>query len=388
MSKVNFENPLDFEKVILLELEREGYKVVLPPQNTQGYDLIAASGGNTFAVQVKNLKAKVGVPAFRKLEDFLDKPSEVAFTGGMLVSASGVSRNVYEHIDRSAINSMQLGTFQDGSISWYHLSDDTAPSQPVAVPKEAIKQEEARRYIGVFTCKGGVGKTTVSAHLGGAFASCKYDVVLIDLDRQGNLRKLLDEGVYLPSPNKNELGTQITVIDHHEWDEKSHDEKIVVCDCNPEMDANPQELIRQFDYCIVPTTLNPLGINKNADVIKRTFDSIRKFNEQAELFVLINNYHPKEERRNKVLNNLLKRSLEAVMKSDTKCYYIDPIETGVAIRHSTQLMYWGYDSLIEGQDPELAFKSFGGRSFPRADFLALSEFIENHADLERFKFDD
>jgi chromosome partitioning protein len=47
--------------------------------------------------------------------------------------------------------------------------------------------------------------------------------------------------------------------------------KIVVCDCNPEFDANPKEFIQKFDYCMIPTTLNPLGVNKNADVIKRTF---------------------------------------------------------------------------------------------------------------------
>ena len=129
-------------------------------------------------------------------------------------------------------------------------------------------------YVGVFTCKGGVGKTTVSAHLAGAFALNGYDVALVDLDRQQNMRKLLGKGVYFPQ-TKRESGSKISVLSHEEWNESEYkDIKIVVCDCNPEFDANPAEFIRKFDYCLIPTTLNPLGMNKNADVIKRTFDEI------------------------------------------------------------------------------------------------------------------
>ena len=38
--------------------------------------------------------------------------------------------------------------------------------------------------------KGGVGKTTVTAHLGAAFAAKGYNVLLLDLDLQGSLSSL------------------------------------------------------------------------------------------------------------------------------------------------------------------------------------------------------
>ena len=40
------------------------------------------------------------------------------------------------------------------------------------------------------------------------------------------------------------------------------DAKVVICDCSPVLAENPAGLIGQFDYCIIPTTLNPLGIAK------------------------------------------------------------------------------------------------------------------------------
>ena len=124
---------------------------------------------------------------------------------------------------------------------------------------DSIVEREKVTYFGVFTCKGGVGKTTISAHLAGAFALNGYDVALVDLDRQQNLSKLLGEGVYLPN-TKGKIGSVISVLSHEQWDETAYkDTKIVICDCNPEFDSNPTDFIRQFDYCLIPTTLNPLG---------------------------------------------------------------------------------------------------------------------------------
>jgi len=82
---------------------------------------------------------------------------------------------------------------------------------------------------------------------------------------------------------------------------------------------------------------------------------------------------------------LLKHNLNQLLGNDPKFHYIDPIEDQISVRHSTQLLYWGYDSLIEQQPPQLAFKSFGGRSIPRSDFLALAEFIEDRTEIEELK---
>ena len=373
MSSTKVSNPFDFEKIVLHELRNAGYEVELAPTNANGHDIVARLNGQVLAVQVKNFKSKVSVPYLKKFADWLEKPQEVAFTGGLYVAANGYSKPALTYYESTDTKIQGLGLCEIGNLKWINLDEPEDKSEP---------QIDSRRYVGVFTCKGGVGKTTVAAHLAGAFALIGYDSVLVDLDKQGNLRKLLDEGVYLPSPGKQSVGQQVAVVDHDDWDEQAHDEKLIVCDCNPELEANPKQLIEKFDYCIVPITMNPLGINKNADVIYRTFVNIRKINPTAELFVLVNNFYAKEERKNRILNNLLKHSLKDLLGADSKFHYIDPIEDQISIRHSAQLMYWGYDSIIEFSDPQLAFKSFGGRSLPRADFLALAEFLEGRTEID------
>ena len=99
--------------------------------------------------------------------------------------------------------------------------------------------------------------------------------LLVDLDPDKNLRKLFledqdsddDASLYVPSHKKGELGATITVLNADEWDELSYpDVKVVICDCSPVLSENPVNLVKKFDYCVIPTTLNPLGVAKNGDV--------------------------------------------------------------------------------------------------------------------------
>lgn len=365
-----FEQASDFEKVLISLFEQEGWTTKLAPPGTKGYSIELERDGECVAVQVRNQRAKVHAGQLEKFIDFLEQPMSARFTRGFLISASGFTPSVFTFMRTEEIIDVALGSFRDNQVIW---EDGEIPPPP---PRPELT------YIGVFTCKGGVGKTTISAHLAGAFALNGYDVVLIDLDRQSNLRKLLGDGVYLPGP-KGQLGATITVLNYNEWSEEEYpDARVVICDCSPEYDANPEEFLRKFDYCIIPTTLNPLGINKNADVIKRTFSAIRRVNETSELFVLINNYHSEEERRNGILNDLLKHEFEAMMAHDEHCHYIDP--DIVAIRYSKQLLYWGYH-IVENAKPQLAFREIGGRSLPRTDFLKLLDYLEDHTTIEAMK---
>ena len=209
-----------------------------------------------------------------------------------------------------------------------------------------------------------------------------YDVGLIDLDHQQNLRKILGEGVYLPG-TKGALGSVISVLTKDEWDEGDYrDTRIVVCDCNPEFEANPREYIQKFDYCLIPTTLNPLGINKNADVIKRTLTAIRRENQKAQLFVLINSLQTDEPNRNTLLNQALRAQFKQLREIDARLHYIDP--ENCAIRFSKQLLYWGFH-LFDGAKPQLAFKSVGRYSYPRLDFLKLVDYLEMQTEVEKVK---
>ena len=363
------DNPFDFEKAILMLLEQSGWQTKPAPSDIKDYNFELEREDECVAVQLRNHKAKVHVGYLEKFIDFLEKPDGARFTRGFLISTSGFSPSVFTYMRTEEVIDISLGTFKNNQIFW-------EMEEPKPTPKEQVT------YIGVFTCKGGVGKTTVSAHLGGAFALNGYDVILIDLDRQSNLHKLLGDGVYLPGP-KGSLGATITVLNHNEWREEDYpDVKVVICDCNPEYDANPEEFIKKFDYCIIPTTLNPLGINKNADVIQRTFKAIRRVNSNAELFVLINNYHSDEDKRNEVLNGILKNDFKTMIVEDPKCHYIDPED--VAIRFSKQLLYWGYH-LVENSKPHLAFREIAGRSFPKADFLKLLDYLEDQTNIKTAK---
>lgn len=190
--------------------------------------------------------------------------------------------------------------------------------------------------------------------------------------------------MFVPAMVKNQLGATITVLSHEQWlqskDEDYRDARVVICDCSPVLSENPSELIAKFDYCIIPTTLNPLGIAKNANVITRTFQHIRSLNSQAQMFCLINSYDPSKaiEKKNEVLLTHLKKEIDRYAQHDPKCRLIPPEEA--RIRHSSALLYWGYH-IIDGSRPQLAFRETAGRSYPRTDFLQLAEYLENHTDL-------
>jgi chromosome partitioning protein len=354
----------------LFLLRREGFSAQLAAQTQKNYDVELFKPGERQAVQVRNHRAKVHLGQVEKFLDFLAQSDSQHFSGGLFVSTSGFTPSVYTYLREEKITNLRLAILREGRLFFDTEKFDIA------------NEREKTIYIGVFTCKGGVGKTTVSAHLAGAFAMNGYDVGLLDLDRQQNMRKLLGEGVYVPS-TKGKVGSVISVLSPEDWDESSYKEtKIVVCDCNPEFDANPTEFIQKFDYCLIPTTLNPLGVNKNADVIKRTFNEIRRVNTKAHLFTFINNFHSEEKSRNTLLNQALKTQFKQFSEKDPRCHYIDPQDA--AIRFSKQLMYWGFH-IFENAKPQLAFRSVGGYSYPRMDFLKLVDYLEFHTEVGRTK---
>ncbi len=365
--KIVIERATETERQALFLLRRTGWSAHVSANETKEYDLEILKPGEKAAVQVRNQRAKVHLGQIEKFLDFLSQENAKNYTAGLFISTSGFTASVYAYLREEKIKNLKLAILRGNDLIF---------------DCEKIDLQEEREktiYIGVFTCKGGVGKTTISAHLAGAFALNGYDVGLIDLDHQQNLRKILGEGVYLQK-TKGNLGSVISVLTKDEWREGDYkDTKIVICDCNPEFDANPREYIQKFDYCIIPTTLNPLGINKNADVIKRTLHSIRRENQKAELFVLINSLQTDEPNRNNLLNQALLTQFKQMRETDTKLHYINPVDC--AIRFSKQLLYWGFH-LFDGAKPQLAFKTVGRYSYPRMDFLKLVDYLEMNTDVQ------
>ncbi|HEY8559693.1 MAG TPA: ParA family protein [Pyrinomonadaceae bacterium] len=368
--EVVLERATETERMALFLLRREKWSALAAPKEVKEYDIEISKPGAHVAVQVRNQRAKVHLGQIEKFLDYLAQPNAKNFSEGLFISTSGFTPSVYAYLREEKITNLRLAVMRGHQLVFDCEKLDAA------------EEREKTTYIGVFTCKGGVGKTTISAHLAGAFALNGYDVGLIDLDHQQNLRKILGEGVYLPA-TKGNLGSVISVLTKDEWDEGDYrDTKIVVCDCNPEFEANPKEYIQKFDYCIVPTTLNPLGINKNADVIKRTLSAIRRENRHAELFVLINSLQTDEPNRNQLLNQALQTQFKQLRDTDAKLHYIDPAQC--AIRFSKQLLYWGFH-LFDGSKAQLAFKTVGRYSYPRLDFLKLVDYLEMETALKQVK---
>lgn len=362
--KIDLRRATDTERLALFLLRREGFSAQISSNDQTHFDIELFKTSKRIATKVRNQRAKVHLGQIEKFLDFLSTTEK--YSEGYFVSTSGFTPSVYAYLREQKINDLHPVILRNDQLI-FDCED-----------LEIREEREKTIYIGVFTCKGGVGKTTIAAHLAGAFALNGYDIALVDLDPQQNLRKLLGEGVYIPS-RKGEVGSVVNVLNPHEWDEQDYKEtKIVVCDCNPEFDANPIEFIRKFDYCIVPTTLNPLGINKNADVIKRTFSTIRRENADANLFVLINSLQQDEQKRNLLLNQVLQTQFKTLSERDLRCHYINPED--VAIRYSKQLLYWGFH-LFEQTKPSLAFKTIGRYSYPRLDFLKLVDYLEMHTNI-------
>jgi chromosome partitioning protein len=389
----------DFERFVGLYFQKAGCEVIMPPANTKGYDIELRLGDQCVAIQVKNQKLKCNVAQVEKFVNFMDSPAAERFTQGWFISGSGFGKPALTYAHTAKPDKLALGTYIQGNVFWDYPEEPSAflarltatPPEPPAPAPEPVR---LMRYVGVFTCKGGVGKTTTAAHLAGAFALMGHDVILLDLDPDKNLRKLFlndptdpDEAasLFVPPALKTEPGATLTVLNHDEWNEAEYpDVKVVVCDCSPVLAENPKALIERFDYCIIPTTLNPLGVAKNADVITRTFSHIRALNAKAEMFCVINALDASKavEKRNDKLIHHLQHHVQQYTARDARCHFVHP--DAAKIRYSAALQYWGFH-IIEGTRPQLAFKEVGGRNYPLADFLQLAGYLEEHTELEHLR---
>jgi len=382
---LEFATPEEFEKYLTNKFQDEGYEVVLPASDKKGYEFELRQRSQTIAVQVKYYTGKCNIAQIEKFLHYLGTTeAKQRFTEGWFIVPNGYASTVYQWAMAEQLSNIKIGTLENGKIVWVY------PDNEGEGKKETNKKKrfEDYTYIGVFTSKGGVGKTTVAAHLAGAFALMGHDVVLLDLDPDRNLKKLFlrdpemiedDASMYVPPVTSDEEGATITVLGLEEWYAHGKPEaKLVICDCSPVLSENPINIVGLFDYCIIPTILTPHGVSKNADVILRTFHHIRRYNQKARLFALINSYIGDQEERNALLIEHLQKHLRKYLRSDKKAKFIHPDE--VKIRHSLSLLYWG-EHIINKSKPRLAFKS-GGRSYPLADFLQLTTYLEEHTELE------
>jgi Mrp family chromosome partitioning ATPase len=91
-------------------------------------------------------------------------------------------------------------------------------------PKFRDLARRRRAVVSVLNLEGGVGKTTITAHLGAAFARRGYRVPLIDLDLQGSLTSLL-----VPQDKINQLFADSRYVQHF-FNAAADDKRVKVTD--------------------------------------------------------------------------------------------------------------------------------------------------------------
>ncbi|BAY24706.1 restriction endonuclease [Calothrix sp. NIES-2100] len=367
---------IHFEQHVAKLIHRAGWTVETAKPNQRGYDLAIKKDNFVGAVQVKWLKNNVTAPQLLAFANFLDSEEGQKYNFGWFITTKGFGGPAQALIKSWGQNSkIRCGIALENKLVGF---DKVSVIDEEPKPGDTTQNTPKKVYFGVFTCKGGVGKTTVAAHLAGALALQGFNIALVDLDPEKNLQKLVGDGVFVPNPKG--VGTTIQVFDGSDWHEDSaRDCQIVICDCSPALERNPEELVKQLDYCIIPTTLNPLGINKHGKVIQDTVKEIRELNNHAHLFVLVNNFKDPGIRRLRLMKNVYFDAYKEISQTDDKFHCIDPEE--VCIRASDILYYWGIHVLEnpENSASRLAFDLIGGRCYPREDFISLADYIENKA---------
>src|SRR5262245_22854976 len=87
-----------------------------------------------------------------------------------------------DRADRSRTRVMKKAMELEGKVWERNILQGTPRFRPLSERHAAV--------ISVLNLKGGVGKTTVTAHLGAALSAKGYNVLLVDLDLQGSLSGL------------------------------------------------------------------------------------------------------------------------------------------------------------------------------------------------------
>lgn len=351
-----------FEKRVAKAFEKDGYQVEMMEKNNRDFDLKLIKGGDVGVVQVKYWNKKVDAAALKKFAGFVGSHEGRNFKFRYFVARKGFSAPARLYVTENPKFKIKLFTLDDeGAFTDYYNKLLYHENKAIQLKKRIKKQF----HLGVFACKGGVGKSIISAHLAGALALNKLDVAIIDLDPERNLSTLLGpSGIYLKEQN-----AAINVFKSDEWlDDPDYD--FIIYDCSPHFQNNPRHLLEKLEIGIIPFNISPLSINRKAKVILDTIRNMRAVNKKVKMFTILNNY-----KSDSKLKSLLK-TYETMLSPLTKhsfFNYIDPLKEA-SIRAHNLLYYWGTQAFTTGK-VQLAFGS--KNSHPKEDFMKLADYLLN-----------
>ncbi|MCK5902608.1 MAG: restriction endonuclease [Cocleimonas sp.] len=349
----NIENAFDFEKIVQMAFRSINFKVIPNKKsNEPGYDFLVEKEKRLIAVQVKNYKRSVAINVVHKFRTFMDT-SELK--EGILISSKGFSPAALASIKTEKLDHFYLGHFDQNQnkVVWDYPKNGMPQSNRLETPDPY--------RIAVFTATGGVGKTTVTAHLAGAFSLSGYKTNIIDADPDLNLHRITGDLAVIPNTRTNS-NQSLHVYKAEDWTPQENVD-VLLFDCSPVMDCNDNNIMEKVDCFIIPAPLSPLQIGNDAEVLLRSIEKIRADNQTATIFMVINRYYAANKADKKRYQNI-KRIIDQL--DDSSCQLLDPDR--ISIRNSRLLENWG-------TQPDLSFKTVGGRCYPRDDFLALSEYL-------------
>ena len=380
-------SPADYESFVAESFRRAGCTVEMATSATQeAWDfVIVTPKGRRGAVQVKSRRGSLPLPLFNRLSIYLSGPEGADFDFGVFVVNSQFSKNIITVLaetnpaDHDLYIYAAVVSFPGGEINWVEQAPSdipTAPRPDRTAEGDSGPVPPTNKRIAVFTEKGGVGKTSLAAHLAGAMVYGGQDAVLVDVDGQRNLSLLLGDGLNVAT-RRGGLYSLI-VAPYKDFSELDYKDYYIVYDCAPQFTVNPPEVFERVTDTVIPIVLSPLSILGNAEVIHRTIEQIRAVNPAMRFHIVINQYvttKTAQRYQTRLLNFIRYHLKQYGFETDPLVRFYEPSE--VSVRRSDILLHWGMFLLTPGEEARLAFASqVNGAQNLLADFLALADSLE------------
>jgi len=160
----------DAERMVIFILRRHEWSV-RPTMIKKDFNLELFRPGKHVAVKIFEQEKRVDLAQVEHYIDSVTK-SPQQFTGGICIPTVGFTPSVYAFLRNERITNLKLAILKDSKLIWNC--------------EEVDREVERSRstFIVVFTCKGGVGKTTLQHevdHLNGIVPTMRGN--LLDTDK-------------------------------------------------------------------------------------------------------------------------------------------------------------------------------------------------------------
>jgi hypothetical protein len=267
-------------------MAQRGFAVDWPAEAQLQFDFIARKGNVRCAVKAKDLKGKAELQAIMAFAAFMDTDEGRKFRFGIYVTPKGLTKGAALFIDGNPQSPLRFYIRQGQRFVQIGGASEVVP-----------------RRIGVFTFKGGVGKSKVSLLLAAALAHLGKNVALVDLNRAQNLYNLVGEdGLYLRGQGGSE--SVVSVFRRDEWDVRKSGWKKVgaVLDTHylifdfPQFFDKPadKQAFAQLDLVLAPIVLTADSLGIGHAVLRDTVAEVRQVNPTVPIWFLVNRLTAKQ----------------------------------------------------------------------------------------------